>query len=118
MADRIRMLRIPANGVVEVVDVESDYRALAAVIGAEYVERVGLPLQGTSLILDEEGLLREHPLNPVTSLIFGHALVGDALLAAEGYVDDELDWIDCDPEDLLTRFGALVCAAAAAEVTR
>lgn len=89
---------MPTNGPAVEVDVDSNWRALAAAIGAETIEvvrpvgfgprrlREGYPV----MVVDEESLLHDNPVTNVgASLIYGGRICGHALVLGEALVTDE-----------------------------
>lgn len=101
-----RMLLLPVEGEPRMVEAP-DFRAMAALIGADYIERVRVGAEW-ALAVDETGSFQRKPINHAASVLYGaqrHAVPihGDALLGLEDFVEDGVDWIDTD-EDHARRF--------------
>lgn len=89
----IRALKI--TGVVTLVDVDNNLKALQHAVDG-YIETITLR-GGAVMIVDEEGMLKEKPLNPIAGLIAGTMIYGVALIV--GRDSDEF----CDvPDELIT----------------
>ncbi len=83
----MKTIRVTADGKISVVDVDfSDIQSVQNMLGG-YVEVVHnwrlarLLGEGIVMLVDEEGLLKELPLNPVGSFFYEGLIVGDFLLA-------------------------------------
>lgn len=98
----MRAALIPADAaqpcsIVDVVD--GDFRSLAAAIGSEWIERVRTPLYGLVMVVDEEGLLNDKPVNDRLSGHFYPGLIcGDALLVSEQHGPEGVDFVALDAE--------------------
>lgn len=100
-----RMLLIPADGPVTEVNAPT-FEQMRHHLGDAYIERIRID-EEHSLAVDEDGHAKGLPINPRASLLYGthkHGvpIVGDVLLARDGFVDDGIDWVDSDPVDLVT----------------
>ena len=91
---------IPVEGDVRPVEFADGWDSIRTMIGADLLERVsvGLP-NGHTLRVDEEGRLRNLPINPRASLLYpgitrGVCLHGDVVVVAEGMTDDGPDVVD------------------------
>ena len=94
-------LLVPAEGPARIVTVDrDDVRALAGLIGAEYLEYVRTPLDRVAMLADEEGLLTGRPTSPVTGLLYAGRIVGDVLIAGEVETVDGLDVADLTSRQL------------------
>lgn len=118
----MRAIKIPAlsTAPLEEVDIEGDWRGLAAAIGGKYIERVviGEPWNRNRfpfvLVVDEEGHYAHHAqVNERASLLYatpthGTPIVGDALVLSEDMVDDGgIDFVSLYPHvtiEALTRY--------------
>lgn len=81
----MKALRI--TGIVELVEITNDLRALQHAVGG-YIETIGLR-DGGVMIVDEEGMLKAKPQNPLAGLIAGTMIYGVALIV--GTDEDEFD---------------------------
>ena len=73
---------------------------LYRVIGCRIVESVPVPRDHFGrddiiMMVDEEGLLRGHPVrNRIASILYGQTIVGNAVLLRVGETEDgDLDWL-------------------------
>lgn len=94
-----RMLLIPVEGDVRLVDADTWQKAAAA-IGASYIEAVTVG-RSWSMAVDEDGRMTGRDLNPRASVLYGtprhgHPILGDVLLGREAIVDGGRDWVDTD----------------------
>lgn len=80
----IKIIRLPAFGTCEVKQIENTLEALQHEVGG-YIETITLAAD-CCMIVDEEGRLKDKPLNEQASRL-GLAIVGDALLV--GVAGDE-----------------------------
>ena len=79
----LRGVLVAVSGVAELVTVADDWRALAAQVDAQYIESVSTPIPGVVMIVDEDGIARDQPLNArVTGLLYPGFIYGPALLVA------------------------------------
>lgn len=79
----------------EYVDVDHDHRAITARIGAEWIERVRTPAPGIAMLIDEEGLLTDRPINGrVSGVLYPGPIHGDVLLVGEVDTPEGLDYGD------------------------
>ena len=112
-ASPVFALFIPANmeQPIRVVPLISDnpLRDMYSLIGCEYVERIGnLPSTDAPVALwvDEEGALKQNPMNTRASIIAGIPLMGDAILA--GHEDGNIVTLRMDcPAAFMSRVEAL-----------
>lgn len=51
------------------------------------------------IVCDDEGILKRKSLNPIASLWYGSAIVGDVVIMKEGFRDGEPDIIGLDEEE-------------------
>ena len=93
----MRALQITLNGI-DVIDVENDLHALQKAVGG-HIETVGLK-DGSVMIVDEEGMLKQYPHNDLASYISGHHIYGTALIV--GVDGDKFDDV---PEQYFTWLG-------------
>lgn len=94
---------------------DNDFRGMAAAIGAEYIERVRVGPE-EALLVDEEGLLTDKPLNVRASVLYGtrrhgQPIMGDALFGIEEMTVDGADWTNTGAPELSMRLQALFKAA-------
>ena len=91
MPDLLRLMLVPADPAlpVSMVDVDHDHRALAAAIGADWIEHVRTPIPRLAMIVDEEGHVTGRPLNKrVSGVLYPGAICGDVLIASETHSRD------------------------------
>ena len=109
MTATITGLLLPADGTTPrlVQTPADDYRAIAKLIGCNYLEHVRTVIPGVVMLVDEEGAIRAdgfRVLNLQSSagrLYPGH-IFGDVIVYSESMTDFGLDVVDLQPEDLLT----------------
>lgn len=65
----------------------------------EIVRPVGLP-KGMLMLVDDEGILKHLPNNPVASALYGGYIAGKAIIMREGLVNGEPDIVSLDPYDI------------------
>lgn len=98
-----KTIKITSNNEISVVDVDfDDYRAIQKVVGGMFetvktqrmFDYFGKPVM---MLVDEEGILKQLPLNRTGSRFYGYPIVGDFILAVPTYEDivapDETDFI-------------------------
>ena len=82
----MKTIRVTADSEISVVDVDfDDFQSVQNMLGG-YVEVVNTCRQSylfeeVVMLVDEEGLLKELPKNPVGSYLYGGLIVGDVILA-------------------------------------
>ena len=91
---------------------ESVGRTVGGWIEVAYSELLPEPY---CLIVNEEGLLRKLPLNPMGCALCGSLIVGVAAIMKEGTVDGEPDIIGLDKHDILF-LGAMISAISGGKV--
>lgn len=81
------------------------YESIGKAVGGyiEIVHPMGLK-EPYCMVVNEEGLLQNLPLNPIGSFWYGtqfhgHPIVGDIVLMKEGVVGCEIDFIGLDDDD-------------------
>lgn len=100
---------------VEEINTEPKWQAFAKLLGCSWIEIVhprGLqsPL---CMIVDEEGLLCDEPkINLVGSFLYGthihgSPIVGDIVIAAEGFVDEGVDIVGLDDNEIQKLYAKL-----------
>lgn len=88
-----RALIVYDNGNAEVVHLDvTDNRAIAKHIGCEWIERVKTPIENVVLVVDEEGLYTDKPVNERVSRFYPGTLKGHVLVVAEKWVGDGIDF--------------------------
>lgn len=55
-------------------------RAMAKLIGCQWIELVRTPIENVAMIINEEGLLEDKRLNMLASTLYPGPIVGDVLL--------------------------------------
>lgn len=95
-----RMLLVPVDGDVSLVDVGTGLDGMRKAIGADWIERVRVG-EDWALAVDEEGRLSDKQVNRRASALYGYRyhgtpIMGDVLLGREGFVGDGVDWLDVD----------------------
>lgn len=73
-------------------EIDNELEALQAAVGGN-IEVVHLPTDSDLMIVDEEGRLKDKPINRVASVLARQTIVGDALLVSE----QGEDFGDADP---------------------
>lgn len=58
----------------------SDTRAMAELIGCQWIELVRTPIENVAMIINEEGLLEDKRLNMLASTLYPGPIMGDVLL--------------------------------------
>lgn len=99
-----KTIKITSNNEISVVDLDfDDYRAIQKVVGGMFesvktqrmFDYFGKPVM---MLVDEEGILKQLPLNRTGSRFYGYPIVGDFILAVPTYEDivapDETDLIE------------------------
>lgn len=99
-----KTIKITSSNEISVVDVDfDDYRAIQKVVGGMFetvktqrmFDYFGKPVM---MLVDEEGILKQLPLNRTGSRFYGYPIVGDFILAVPTYEDivspDETDLIE------------------------
>ena len=98
----MRAALIPADPATpcRIIDVAAgDYRAMASVIGAEYIERVRTPVPSMVLGVDESGALKGLAENlRVSGLLYPGSICGDVLVLSEGTTFDGIDFVTLEPD--------------------
>lgn len=75
----VEVLFVPVKGDMELREIRSDdLKAMQAMVGG-YIEPVRLDRK-TTIFVNEEGLMRDLPLNPRLSLMADRPLVGDGFV--------------------------------------
>lgn len=76
------------------------YKSVGKAVGGniEVVHPHGLP-DPYIMVVNEEGLLRQLPLNPTGCVMYGtadhgHPIVGDIVIMKEGFTDEGRDFVD------------------------
>ena len=85
-ASNIPAAFIPATFLKEITTIEitPELSSMYPIIGCDIVERVALnPHYHAAIWVDEEGLLKDAPINLRASCIVGRPIYGDAILAGE-----------------------------------
>lgn len=96
-----RALLVPTDGDPRVITLDvTDYRAIAKAIGCEWIERVRTPIEGVVLVVDEEGLYTDKPVNGWTSRMYPGPLKGHVLVVGETWVGDGIDFTGLTDEQL------------------
>ena len=102
------VLKLTTDGKIKTVSIpdDHDFRWYAKEIGCEWIEVVNPRGYEYSLVIDEEGILNELPVNPYASIMYGFnrhgvPIVGDALLMKSEYGPDGVDLTGLDDDDLL-----------------
>lgn len=83
---KIRALRIPTSGPLNLINVEAgDYRTMARTIGATYLEHVRTPLPDVAMLVDEEGALADDRQVNITvaGTLYRGRVFGDVLVFSE-----------------------------------
>ena len=93
----MRALKLEMNSI-SIVDVDNDLKALQKAVGG-HIETVGLK-DGSVMIVDEEGMLKQYQRNELASYISGTHIYGTALIVG---VDGE-EFTDC-PEQFFVWLG-------------
>lgn len=57
-----------------------DTRAMAKLIGCQWIELVRTPIENVAMIINEEGLLEDKRLNMLASTLYPGPIMGDVLL--------------------------------------
>lgn len=57
-----------------------DTRAMAELIGCQWIELVRTPIENVAMIINEEGLLEDKRLNMLASTLYPGPIMGDVLL--------------------------------------
>lgn len=103
------MMLIPVSGEPRMVEVTGGYESMGETIGCEYLERVRVA-PDWAMVVDEMGGYTDKPVNAIASDLYGAAIhgevvVGDVLLAREGWVDDGpdsgIDFLDTTEEQAM-----------------
>lgn len=81
------MKALKITGIVQLVEIANDLRALQHAVDG-YIETIGLR-DGGVMIVDEEGMLKGKPQNPLAGLVAGTMIYGTALIV--GTDKDEFD---------------------------
>lgn len=81
------MKALKITGIVQPVEIANDLRALQHAVDG-YIETIGLR-DGGVMIVDEEGMLKGKPQNPLAGLVAGTMIYGTALIV--GADEDEFD---------------------------
>lgn len=91
------VLLIKTTGQLQIVEIDSDdfLHGLQQLVGG-HIETLALG-QDMTLIVNEEGLLRDLDYNLVASKFMNMHLVGDAVLCCVGLRDDEMDLVGLTP---------------------
>ena len=82
----MRALKLEMNSI-SIVDVDNDLKALQKAVGGN-IETVGLK-DGSVMIVDEEGMLKQYPHNDLASYISEKHIYGTALIV--GVDGEEFD---------------------------
>ena len=82
----MRALKLEMNSI-SIVDVDNDLKALQKAVGGN-IETIGLK-DGGVMIVDEKGMLKQHPHNDLASYISGKHIYGTALIV--GVDGEEFD---------------------------
>lgn len=101
------MLLIPADIIDPITYVhfpDGDFRAMAKMVGGQYIERVRIS-ETMSLAVDDEGLIRGAHVNPRASLMYGirqhgQPICGPALLGIEEMTPEGVDWTNASADEL------------------
>ena len=89
-----KTIKITSSNEIFVVDVDfDDYRAIQKVVGGMFetvktqrmFDYFGKPVM---MLVDEEGILKQLPLNRTGSRFYGYPIVGDFILAVPTYEDE------------------------------
>ena len=78
----MKAILIPVNGKSKLIEIDNELEALQKAVGG-YIETVTIA-SDCCLIVDEEGRLKDKPLN-ITASRFGLPLVGDVLVVGVHY---------------------------------
>lgn len=114
----MKAIYAPVKGKKQIIEFpeQHDWKWFADTIHCDWIEVVHpekLP-EGYAMIVDEEGLLTEKPLNRFGSWLYGiekhgQPIVGDVLIVKESYTPEGLDHVgmmDGEAEELIKR---LIC---------
>jgi hypothetical protein len=85
-ASNIPAVLIPATllNEIKVIEITPELSSMYPIIGCDIVERVALNSYYSAAIwVDEEGMLKDAPINLRASCIAGRPIYGDAILAGE-----------------------------------
>ena len=85
-ANNIPAVLIPAAllNEIKVIEITPELRSMYPIIDCDIVERVALnPHYHAAIWVDEEGMLKDAPINLRASCIAGRPIYGDAILAGE-----------------------------------
>ena len=98
-------LLIPCDGnVITLQDFEEPlYKSIGAVVGG-FIEIVHIKLENYEdnnlvLVVNDEGLWQGLAVNDVASFMYGHTIVGNAVVMKEGIVNGEPDLIGLEPSE-------------------
>lgn len=79
----MKALKITTSNEMEVIDIENDCKAIQEALGGRF-EVVHLPTPDDLMLVDEEGRLKDKPVNKLASVLAQREdIVGDALLVTE-----------------------------------
>jgi Domain of unknown function (DUF3846) len=79
---------ITASGAKSTIDIKGlDWQDITKAIGAEYFEMVRLPFTTDVMLVDEEGILRNKPINSLASIIAKQPIVGDVIIATQDEIN-------------------------------
>lgn len=78
----MKAIKIPVEGKSKLIEIDNELEALQKAVGG-YIETVTIA-SDCCLIVDEEGRLKDKPLN-ITASRFGLPLVGDVLVVGVEY---------------------------------
>ena len=102
-----KMMFLPVEGEPTLINFESDYRDLAQLIGAKYVEQAFTKFykSGLVMIVNEDGKLYDLPVNKkATTLYEAGELVGNAIVLKADWAGDEIEWFPLSEENIETLF--------------
>ena len=102
-----KMVFLPVEGEPTLINFEDDYRDLAQLIGAKYVQQVFTKFyrDGLVMIVDGEGKLYDVPVNKkATKLYEADELVGNAIVLRADWAGDEIEWFPLSEENIETLF--------------
>lgn len=102
-----KMMFLPVEGEPTLINFEDDYRDLAQLIGAKYVQQVFTKFNkdGLVMIVDGEGKLYDVPVNEKATALYGAGeLVGNTIVLKADWVGDEIEWFPLSEENIETLF--------------
>lgn len=97
---------VTTDNTVEIKDFEAPlYKTVGDAVGGyiEIVNPVGLA-RPLCMVIDDAGLIKEKPVNPIGSLLYGthvhgSPIVGDIVIMKLGFTDEGLDIVGLDDQE-------------------